>query len=676
MLKLVEIEIASRTDLGELRYHTRFTNGLNVLSAPNSFGKSTLVQAVIYGLGLEGMLSASRQPPFGPALLTVADFPDGRRGRVRESWVSLTVSNHRDQHLRTRRFITSQEVDPFLVRSWFANDYDGLSQVSPADTYVRQRGSAVRDLGFHSGLAKFIGWELPNVPGFKSAEVPLYMEALFPLFYVEQKSGWSGVTPRMPTYLGVRDMLRRSVEYTLGLSRIDALSTIAALKAEEEQIRTSWRTIARRATEAAEATSARLLYLDEAPVVPERQKRVVAEVFQNDRWVPQSIAVEEWRSRLRSLEEANFIPAGERTDEARAELKEAEIWLSSLGAQLRGGRERLNLISNDVDLLAQRLASLAAERERLLDLNRLRRMGSTLGISVVANDSCPTCGQELDGREVGTGVAADLDQSLIENEAERSTLVAVRDAALQRAETTDRERQAIEVQVTEARQRVRHLRDELVGPSSSPSKAQVQEQVRLGTSIDQAERLLEFVDDVNDLLTGFSQRWQDTRQRLRAIEDNATGEGDVRIISRLQQSFGDQLRAYGLRSIPPAEVSIDPQALTPINEGVELAFDLTAAFSASDMIRAKWAYYVAVLEASRFSPTGRHLGLLMFDEPRQQETDRRSLSAFVQRLGTGATAGCQVIYATSEDPSQLREALRGVRCHMLPVSGPHLLMPA
>ena len=70
-LQLVEISLDVLTSSGPLRYGTRFGAGLNVLAAPNSYGKSTLSQSIIFALGLEGMLSASHAPPLGPATLRV-----------------------------------------------------------------------------------------------------------------------------------------------------------------------------------------------------------------------------------------------------------------------------------------------------------------------------------------------------------------------------------------------------------------------------------------------------------------------------------------------------------------------------------------------------------------------------------------------------------------------------
>lgn len=84
-LHLVEIELDVLTINGPLRYQTRFAPGLNVLAAPNSYGKSTLLQGIVFALGLEGMLTRSTAPPLGPIMTTVADLPGDDRAAVVES---------------------------------------------------------------------------------------------------------------------------------------------------------------------------------------------------------------------------------------------------------------------------------------------------------------------------------------------------------------------------------------------------------------------------------------------------------------------------------------------------------------------------------------------------------------------------------------------------------------
>jgi hypothetical protein len=60
---------------------------------------------------------------------------------------------------------------------------------------------------------------------------------------------------------------------------------------------------------------------------------------------------------------------------------------------------------------------------------------------------------------------------------------------------------------------------------------------------------------------------------------------DGLILSNFRSRFREQLEAYGLRSLPASEVTIDETTLLPVNDGLELVFDVATGMSASDTIR-------------------------------------------------------------------------------------------
>ena len=113
------------------------------------------------------------------------------------------------------------------------------------------------------------------------------------------------------------------------------------------------------------------------------------------------------------------------------------------------------------------------------------------------------------------------------------------------------------------------------------------------------------------------------------------------------------------------------------NQAVDTLFynavDSEERYSASDTIRTKWAYYTALFETASAQARGHHLGLVTLDEPRQQETDHRSLAAFLERLNADRGLG-QVVYATSEEAEVLARLLRDIPHNALPTSGRNLLV--
>jgi len=61
-INYVVIEV--RTAGGVFSQKIPFVDGLNIVRAENTSGKSTCVNAIIYGLGLEGALGPMKKKPF------------------------------------------------------------------------------------------------------------------------------------------------------------------------------------------------------------------------------------------------------------------------------------------------------------------------------------------------------------------------------------------------------------------------------------------------------------------------------------------------------------------------------------------------------------------------------------------------------------------------------------
>ena len=137
-MRIVSVALDVQSTLGHASYQCRMEPGLNVLNAPNSWGKSTLLQSIVYALGLEGALSASRRVPLGPAM-TQAVETDRGRGGVIESYVTLTVANDRGRYLRVRRWAKSLEVSPNLIHVLAADSEAGLDATRRQDMFVRER---------------------------------------------------------------------------------------------------------------------------------------------------------------------------------------------------------------------------------------------------------------------------------------------------------------------------------------------------------------------------------------------------------------------------------------------------------------------------------------------------------------------------------------------------------
>ena len=218
-LRVRAVDLSAETKEGEFGARLDFQLGLNVISADNTRGKSTLVQSIIYGLGLEKMLSPRRDVPL-PRVMTVElqEQIGGPEIPVLASHVQLEVENSGGEIITLQRSAKSDRDLRLVTVFRGARLTEPDVRYERRDYYVLDPGAAQASTGLHTFLADFLGWDLPRVSRYSGGESPLYLEALFSLAFVEQKVGWSAIPANFPTYMGLKDMSRRSVEYVLGLS--------------------------------------------------------------------------------------------------------------------------------------------------------------------------------------------------------------------------------------------------------------------------------------------------------------------------------------------------------------------------------------------------------------------------------------------------------------------------
>jgi hypothetical protein len=181
--------------------------------------------------------------------------------------------------------------------------------------------------------------------------------------------------------------------------------------------------------------------------------------------------------------------------------------------------------------------------------------------------------------------------------------------------------------VNETNARLRALRADLVSPSHSPSVATLEERLRF-------QARLEMLDDVQ-------QRFEQHKSVLRELAVRHTEPASARTalsggakLARLTLLIREQVADYGFSTFSASEIELSPDNFRPQKEGFEIGFEL----SASDAIRLKWAYHLALMELSRTHATN-HPGFIVFDEPRQQATREISFQRLLTRAAEAKDSG-------------------------------------
>jgi len=649
------------------QYRAEFGPGLVIVSGPNSVGKSLLFQSFIYGLGLEGMYGPSHDHGLLTRALTEEITLGGQSHRVSRSSVAVEIENGVGQILTAQRDVAGGANDQ-LVATWSEAAITArASEGSRRDYFVRRGGAAVEGSGFHRLLAEFMGWELPVVPAFNNKEVPLYLEILFSFLAIEQKAGWSGILPRIPTYLQVRDPLQRGVEFYLGLELVKRATDLQRLIDREADLRRRFEVMMGALNSSATLRGARIVGADDwgkfrrraDPRTAPYEIEIRAEMLEGSNWVPIETVI------ARPLPEADLTspevtPARPNEEELKARLDAATERMRELSGQLSAVEETLDLIHTQLGSLRTRLAIVEEERRRYEQLSVLVGLGSPVAVATFGHHDCPTCQQSLDGLEHQPDLATlDYQKSLDLLAEQARTLRALHEDAERAANDQELVRTGFEREADELRREMKAIRADLVTPDNVPSVADLQRRLveenrradiqNLGIEIlEGTERLGAIAGDLRAVLAA--------RAKLGSTDLTAEEQGRL---GSWTAFFRQNLSAVGVTSFPVDEVVL-PVTGKP---GVIGYDDVGFQASASDVIRLRWSYALSLMRASQ-AIGGPHPGFLIMDEPRQQEVE-----SFSQFLALAAAHAGQIILMTSEPVSVIETAVGDTNAQIIRLDG-------
>lgn len=636
-----------------------FSQGLNVIWADNTKGKSTCMQGMLYALGMERMLSPRREVPLPHAMTSFLRNDNESRQEVLESRVSLEIENGAGRIITVHRPIKSK-LDNRLISVDFGPVLtDETAKPQRRDFFVLDPGAALREDGFHHFLEDFLGWELPAVRRFDAPDAKLYLETVFPLFWVEQKAGWSTIPAAIPTYLRIREVHKRAVEFIMDLDvhklelrkqHLDELTTENA-----RDWRNQWDEIDR----SIRRSGGKIEALPQKPtIVVDDLARAHILIAQSLGWVPLGDLLTLLRGRLAELERTTVPEVGATADELAGQLEVLNREVEKTNtARIQVYRVK-QLKYADIESLKRRIKSLAEDLQKNQDVQKLQRYSGS--IADLTPDRCPTCEQALVDTLLAQGVLTAV--MPIEDNIEylRSQVRMFQDILAREEEefrTLDQQGVSKDRELAELYSRIRTLRSDLVSPSGNPSAVAIEERVRTETRVRELEGIQEAFEDAIERMSGLATTYVKLLNERAALPQDKMSASDRRKLNKLTELLQQQAREYGFTTFDPQELSIADDTYRPQKEGFEIGFET----SASDAIRLKWAYQLGLLELASEQPTN-HPGMLLFDEPRQQSSSKVSFGRLLERASSARGRNQQVIFSTSEDLDSLKQIIAGIDC--------------
>ncbi|MHB0706029.1 hypothetical protein ACX4MT_09320 [Roseomonas mucosa] len=658
-LRFQHLRLRAVTSDGVYGVDIPFFSGLTVLWADNTRGKSTCMQGMLYALGLERMLSPRREIPLPHAMTTYLNTDDEKRLEVLESSVAIEIANGTGQVITVNRVVKGT-TDVRLISVDFGAALSGDSAgLRRQNFFILDPGAAQREDGFHHFLEGFMGWHLPQVRRYEAPETKLYLETVFPLFWVEQKFGWTAIPAAIPTYMRIREVHKRAVEfimdldvYKLEVQRERLAERLAANSKEWSAIRQELERLVGRG-------GGRVVALSANPSAdPTTLSNAHLQLAEGTEWVPLSSIVSQLKKSIVDLASRAIPDVEEQSEEVAQKLSQLAHKVDKINAErirLHGVQQ---LKTADMQSLKRRIAALEDDLIKNLDVQRLQRYSGVA--TTLTPDRCPTCEQALADTLMSQNALLAVMPISDNIQYIRSQKKMFEDVLVrQQIEENERRDQlaAINRRLSDYYAQIRLLRSELVAPSANPSAAIIEERVRAETRLRDLEALQMVFDDALERFGRLQETYSELLSERAQIPTEKLSPSDHDKVNRLTSLVQDQAKEFGFSTFPPAELSISQDSYRPEKEGFEIGFET----SASDAIRLKWAYQLSLLELASGKPTN-HPGVLIFDEPRQQSSSRPSFQNLLSRAAIAKRRNQQVIFSTSEDLETLRLITSAIDC--------------
>ena len=641
------------TDKGPYEATAQFDSGLNVIRAENTSGKSALMNGMLYALGLEILIGKQGKEATKPVLYANGEY-DGQQFKVLESFVEIEITNASDEVVTIRRYVAGNRnirlievVHGALITEKEEKHY------SVESFFVGIEGAAQREQGFHHFLAEFLELELPHVKRFKGEDVPLYIECIAPLMFIEQIRGWSGIQATLPQNFGIRNVAKLAVEYILGLDVIENEKQRIKIYEDATRIREDWRSVLYLMSQIASQIGGRLINVPDKPTA----------VLPDEPWIAISgdgedlIALDDLLVAKRSLlvKSPSKKNNGDTSDDnLNVKLDANENALLVTQAGLLQLRSDIHAEEDELRKLRNRLDFIKVDIKRNRDIKRLRDYGAETGISLI-HGICPTCNQNVKDSLVPTvssvmGIEENISFLQTEEEAikllvsaEKGRLALLKGRKVGKSQV-----------VANFRKTIKDLRSDLL-ENRDFSVAAIREQVHIQEEITKLEQLRDEFENQLGRLMNVAERWRENRAMHSELPDDYFSEEDKSKLDALSKLFAKNVQRFGYSSTEVTRLHISEDKYRPVSNDFEVAFGA----SASDNIRLIWAYTLALFQVS-LSYGGNHWGVLLFDEPEQQNMNYVSSDALYTEIAQMHQEEFQVIIATSASVDVTNERIRDI----------------
>jgi hypothetical protein len=648
------------TDKTEYGADIPFNTGINVVWGPNSVGKSSIITGIIYGLGLEKSLGIFKlnQNPFKPEFYSKIEGKD-----IKLSYLLLEISNG-VKHITIFRYLKGDKTDIVAIKNCSIKDYDKTKKFKK---YIIEGEGVFSDTGFQNFIYDFLDMPIVEVPSYDGKNVKIYFENLAPLFFVEQRAGWSQIQARQITRYNIRDVKRVVFEYLMGFDRFDIHLMELEKKEIDEQIKKQKDNLSGKEENIfiignGESKEGKLIIDDS-----ETGKYPIEEYLQllKTRYKKESEGVLE-------LSESK-----EETENQEEDLREK---LKSFDFQYRRSQEKAKNLLQEIKGYEGYIERIKLNKYKNNQLKKIEEFSFDLNVTTCPiceqplsneeNENCPLCNSEIKKR-IST---PSQNLEFLEDE-EKSFKNVLRNKQLEyRKELEISQRLKDRLKNTE--KTLEHQISTFSGKALSKYRDKIIKVDNLFKEIDRFERILKRWKDLDSLRLEIAKHERISEQLKQKIESYFESSMDSEILNTILNYFKSNVRELGLfkaKEYLINQIKIDStDNYTPYLD----SYDIYNISSSSDNVRIILSYYISLLQTSILLKDKSKIkfpNLLILDEPKQQNLDSESLISSIDLFEKVINTNSQVILTTYSESYSDKLRMEKYFCHEMKNKSDYLL---
>ncbi len=663
MLRINRLRVEINTANGMYGIDASLEQGLNfVASKENTYGKSSILAAIYYCLGLEQILGGVSG--IGSKVLTSAFKnaidDNGKTWSVTESGAYLEISNG-SEVITIYRNIKAENKDNRLITVYFG-EYNAIAdpKIQSEDFYVNIQHAATSQRGFHAFLEDFLHLNLPLVRMSDGNERKLYLQIIFSAMFIEQKHGWSDILSGMPIF-GIRESKKRVIEYILGLDSFRNEKERDHLNNVKTELENEWEQLIKEMQKHAYSESCDIVNIPIRPCVLSDKDFSRISILTSERTTIENksnqLKVEyDTLRQLKPRVTDNFEALNTELSETEGAILKFEDIIHQLMRKLSGINEVIYRLTSDLQLVC-------ADIRNNEDAARLQKFGSEASNGQLSVDICPTCKQQIQDNLLEANPCSGfmgIEENIRHLKAQKSMLEFSLNSRKNTRDALQKEKSDYESRLLTLRRLAQTLRSDLFTTTDTEaSEAIILKKIEISKQIEQLSNLQDTFRSFLDHLGDLSERWNDYLDQKNRLPKKGISESDLDKISLLKSHFISNLQKYHYSSLSNFDgIEISEESLLPTIDGFDMKFDS----SASDGIRTIWAFTLALLQVS-IEKDGNHPGVIIFDEPAQQSVVPEDMKSFIHSV-TEVSSQSQIIMAITLNSHELVHIIDGLDLDM------------